>query len=218
MDEQGRSTLSADESGRILDRLAGLEKVISQKQITNALKVTDKQSVRRCRLTNEMMMWVVLAMGLFTELPIRQVFKACRRLRQGELSPCRSALCVARQRLGSQPLVALFESVVRPMATEQTPGAFYRGMRKVAIDGTVMDVPDCEAHQHLGRSSGSRGEAAFPQLRKVSLVELGTHIEFAFVSGGWKDSEKKQVEGLWAAIPDDSKETNSIWVVRATIE
>ena len=204
MDEQGRSTLSADESGRILDRLAGLEKVISQKQITNALKVTDKQSVRRCRLTNEMMMWVVLAMGLFTELPIRQVFKACRRLRQGEPSPCRSALCVARQRLGSQPLVALFESVVRPMATEQTPGAFYRGMRKVAIDGTVMDVPDCEAHQHLGRSSGSRGEAAFPQLRKVSLVELGTHIEFAFVSGGWKDSEKKQVEGLWAAIPDDA--------------
>ena len=204
MDEQGRSTLSADESGRILDRLAGLEKVISQEQITNALNATDKQSVRRCRLTNEIMMWVVLAMGLFTELPIRQVFKACRRLRQGEPSPCRSALCVARQRLGSQPLVALFESVVRPMATEQTPGAFYKGMRKVAIDGTVMDVPDCEAHQHLGRSSGSRGEAAFPQLRKVSLVELGTHIEFAFVYGGWKDSEKKQVKELWAAIPDDA--------------
>ena len=101
-------------------------------------------------------------------------------------------------------LVALFESVVRPMATEQTPGAFYKGMRKVAIDGTVMDVPDCEAHQHLGRSSGSRGEAAFPQLRKVSLVELGTHIEFAFVYGGWNDSEKKQVKGLWAAIPDDA--------------
>ena len=75
-----------------------------------------------------------------------------------------------------QALVALFESVVRPMATEQTPGAFYKGMRKVAIDGTVMDVPDCEAHQHLGRASGGKGEGPFPQLRKVSLVELVTHI------------------------------------------
>jgi len=81
MDEQGRSTFSEDQNGRILDRLAGLEKVISQEQITNALKVTNKQSVRRCKLTNEIMILVVLAMGLFTELPIRQVFKASRKIR-----------------------------------------------------------------------------------------------------------------------------------------
>src|SRR6186997_1281085 len=98
MDEQGRSTLSEDGNGRILDRLAGLEKVIPQEEITSALNATGKQSVRRCRLTNEIMIWVVLAMGLLTELPIRQVFKACRRLRSGESSPCRSALCIARQR------------------------------------------------------------------------------------------------------------------------
>lgn len=203
MDEQGRSTFSEDQNGRILDRLAGLEKVISQEQITNALKAADKQSVRRCKLTHEIMILVVLAMGLFTELPIRQVFKACRKIRKGEASPCRSALCMARQRLGSEPLVALYKSVVKPMATEQTPGAFYKGMRKVAIDGTVMDVADCDAHRHLGRSSGSKGEGPFPQLRKVSLVELGTHIEFAFVYGGWKDSERKLVKHLWDSIPAD---------------
>jgi hypothetical protein len=150
------------------------------------------------------MIWVVLAMGLFTEMPIRQVFKVSRRLRMGEVSPARSSLCMARQRLGSEPLVELHRLVVKPMATEQTPGAFYRGMRKVAFDGTVEDVPDCEAHQHLGRSSGSRGEGPFPQVRKVSLLELGTHIEFAFAYGGWKDSEKKLVEQLWDAIPEDA--------------
>ncbi len=204
MDEQGRSTFSEDQNGRILDRLAGLEKVISPEQITNALKAADKQSVRRCKLTYEIMILVVLAMGLFTELPIRQVFKACRKIRKGEASPCRSALCMARQRLGSEPLVALYKSVVKPMATKQTPGAFYKGMRKVAIDGTVMDVADCDAHQHLGRSSGSKGEGPFPQLRKVSLVELGTHIEFAFVYGGWKDSERKLVKDLRDSIPADA--------------
>lgn len=82
---------------------------------------------------------------------------------------------MARQRLGIAPLVELYRLVVKPMATERTIGAFYRGMRKVGIDGTVLDIPDCETHQHFGRSSGSRGEGAFPQIRKVSVVELGTH-------------------------------------------
>ena len=203
MVEQGRSSLRANEQGRILDRLAGMEEIIAPELVTQALIAAKKRSSRRCSLPNEIMIWVVAAMGLFTEMPIRQVFKACRRLRKGEKSPGRSTLCMARQRLGSQPLVELYRLVVKPMATKQTPGAFYHGMRKVGIDGTVFDVPDCDAHQHLGRSSGSRGEGPFPQVRKVSLVELGTHIEFAFVYGGWKDSEKKQVEQLWDAIPTD---------------
>ncbi|MCC7333844.1 MAG: hypothetical protein IT422_02035 [Pirellulaceae bacterium] len=45
-------------------------------------------------------------------------------VRDGEDSPARSSLCVARQRLGSEPLVALHKLVVRPLATPQTPGAF----------------------------------------------------------------------------------------------
>ena len=204
MFEQGCSRLPADESGRILDRLTGLEKCIAPELVTQALASTGKQSRRKCSLTNEVMMWVVLAMGLFTEMPIRQVFKASRKLRKGETSPARSSLCMARQRLGSEPLAELYRLVVKPRATEQTPGAFYRGMRKVAIDGTVLEVADCEAHQHLGRSSGSRGEGPFPQVRKVSLVELGTHIEFAFVAGGWKDSERTLVEQLWDSIPEDA--------------
>ena len=191
-------------SGRIVDRLAGLEEIIAPELVAAALQATGKQSTRRCGLSNEIMVWVVLAMGLFTEMPIRQVFKASRRLRMGEQSPARSSLCVARQRLGSEPLAELFRLVVKPIATEQTPGAFFKGMRKVGIDGTVLDAPDCKAHQHLGRSSGSRGEGPFPQVRKVSLVELGTHIEFDFVYGGWGCSEKKLVEQLWDSIPKDA--------------
>jgi hypothetical protein len=201
MSEQGSSGLSSEVNGHILDRIAGLEKIIAPELVRQALATTGKQVTRECKLNNEVMAWVVLSMGLFTELPIRQVFKACRRLRQGERTPARSSLCMARQRLGSEPLAALHQLVVRPLATPRTLGAFYRGMRKVGIDGTVLDVPDCQEHQHWGRSSGSRGEGAFPQIRKVSLVELGTHIELAFVIGGWRDAEKKLVEQLWKHIP-----------------
>ena len=204
MVEQGRSRLSANQNGRILDRLEGLEKIVLPELVEQALVATDKKSKRQLTLCNEIMIWVVLAMGLFTEMPIRQVFKACRRLRKGEESPARSSLCVARQRLGSEPLAELHRLLVKPMATEQTPGAFYRGMRRVGIDGTILDAPECDAHQHFGRSSGSKGDGPFPQVRKVSLVELGTHIEFAFVYGGWKDAERKLVEQLWDAIPKDA--------------
>ena len=204
MDGQGCSDPVSKISPRILDRIAGLEKIITPALIDRALAMTGKQTKRDCTLSNRVMILVVLALGLFTELPIRMVYKACRRLRHGESSPARSSLCMARQRLGSEPLVALHQLVVRPLATPETPGAFYRGLRKVAIDGTVLDVPDCDAHQHLGRSSGSRGKGTFPQIRKVSLVELGTHIEFAFVFGGWKDHEKNLAKQLWPHIPVDA--------------
>jgi Insertion element 4 transposase N-terminal/Transposase DDE domain len=196
---QGHCTLTPDEAGRILDRLAGLEQVIRPDDIQQALAATGRVNSRMCRLTHEVMLWVVLAMGLFTDLPIRQVFKHARRLRHGEDSPHRSSLCVARQRLGVEPVRHLFDQVVRPLARPETPGAFYRGLRLMGIDGTVLDVPDSEANAAaFGRpSAGPRGDGAFPQIRKLSLVELGTHIEVALVVESSSCGEQTMVEGLF---------------------
>jgi hypothetical protein len=141
---------------------------------------------------------VVLAMGLLTDLPIRQVFKHARRLRLGEESPGRSNLCMARRRLGVAPLRNLFERVVRPLGRPETPGAFYHGLRLMAIDGVVLDVPDSSANAAaFGRpSAGPRGDGAFPQVRKLSLVELGTHVEVAFVVKPCHSDERAMVAGL----------------------
>jgi len=205
MRRKGCSTLSADDAGRVLDRLAGLESIVSPSLIRQALQECARINERSCRLTHEVMLWVVLAMGLLTDLPIRQVFKWARRLRPTEKSPCRSSLCEARQRLGVEPVARLHELVVRPLATPETPGAFYKQFRWMAIDGTVLDVPESEANaQAFERSKGSRGEAAFPQVRKVSLVELGTHVEVALVIGGWQDSEQSLTPLLWDHIPADA--------------
>lgn len=206
MDEQGRSTLAPDGSGRVLDRLAGLEQVISNESIRQALLATGRVGQRACRLTYEVTLWVVLAMGILTDLPIRQVFKHARRLRVGEESPHRSSLCVARQRLGVAPVRHLFQTNVRPLAQPDTPGAFYRGFRLVAIDGVVYNTPDTEANEKaFGRpSAGDRGMGAFPQLRKVSLVEVGTHVELAFVLKRLACGETTAMEGLWRHIPADA--------------
>ena len=103
MDEE-LGLLPAGEAGRVLDRLLLLEQVIGPEHVRQALEDTGCFDHRRCRLTREVIFWVVLAMGLLTDLPIRQVFKYARRLRPGEATPHRSSLCLARQRLGLAPL------------------------------------------------------------------------------------------------------------------
>jgi len=190
------------EATTLLDRLEGLSKVIPPDVFEQALAESGRAEQRACRLSHRVMLWVVLAMGVLTHLPLRQVFKHARRLRPGERTPSRGNLCEARQRLGVEPVRRVFDQVVRPLATPLTPGAFYKGLRLMGIDGTVQDAPDTPANAaRFGRSSGGRGDGAFPQVRKVSLVELGTHVEVAVAFGGWQDSEQRLVAGLWDKIP-----------------
>jgi hypothetical protein len=202
---QGCCVAHPQDAGDILDRLEGLSKVIPPEIIEQALLESGRGQQKACRLSHRVMLWIVLAMGVLTHLPIRQVFKHARRMRLGERTPSRSNLCEGRQRLGAAPVRRVFDLVVRPLATPQTPGAFYKGLRLMGIDGTVEDAPDTPANaERFDRSSGSRGEGAFPQVRKVSLVELGTHVEVALAFGGWQDSEQKLVAQLWDKLPADA--------------
>src|SRR5947208_16994269 len=123
--ERPQCSLPVSEAGRVLDRLLLLEKVIGPEGVEQALTDTACFDSRACVLTREVIFWVVLAMGIWTDLPIRQVFKAARRLQPGEATPHRSSLCVARQPPGLAPVRRLFQRTVRPLATRQTPGAFY---------------------------------------------------------------------------------------------
>ena len=97
---QGCCVLPPDDQGRVCDRLAGLEQVIDLETIRQVLQERGRLNPRACKLPHEVVLWVVLAMGIFTNVPIRQVFKRTRFARAGEDSPCRSSLCHARQRLG----------------------------------------------------------------------------------------------------------------------
>jgi hypothetical protein len=195
---RGHCTLPADDAGRILDRLAGLEQIIRPDDVRQALQATGRISTRSCALTYEIILWVVLAMGILTDLPIRQVFKHARKLRLGEESPGRSNLCMARRRLGVAPVRHLFSQVVHPLARPETPGAFYHGLRLMGLDGTTYDVPDSEANAAAFSrpSAGPRGAGAFPQVKKLSLVELGTHVEVGLVVKHGHSSERAMVEAL----------------------
>ena len=101
---------------------------------------------------------------------------------------------------GAEPLRALFAAVCTPMATETTAGAFYRGWRLVAVDGTTFDVPDSVANVgYFGRPGSPRGEGAgaFPQVRVAGLGECGTHAIFAAEMGRWRCMRPSWPGGCW---------------------
>ena len=99
--------------------------------------------------------------------------------------PSKSAIFQARDRLGAEPVKALFDRVAAPLATDETPGAWLVGRRLVALDGTCLDVADSDVNdEHFGRPGVNRGErSAFPQARLVGLVECATHAIFEAVVG-----------------------------------
>jgi hypothetical protein len=75
-------------------------------------------------------------------------------------------------------MTRLFEMVAKPLATILTPVTFLGELRIMAIDGTVMDVPDTEKNVRVFGYPGSpKGTyPAFPKTRLVFLVEAGTHL------------------------------------------
>ena len=71
----------------------------------------------------------------------------------------------------------LAEQAIRLQGKPTTPGAFYRGMRTMALDGFVVDVPDTPANERaFGRPGSGRAPAAFPQARVLALCETGSHV------------------------------------------
>jgi hypothetical protein len=159
-----------------LERIKALQSIVGRKRLKEILEICDRGCLRRRRLPNGFMVWFVLAMGLFCRDGYVQVFRWLKRFGK-DRPPSRSALCQARQRLGIRPLSMLVEAVVQLLGTSSTPGAFYQGMRLMAIDGTVFDVPDTARNAWaFGRPGGGRAPGAFPQVRVLSLCEVGSHV------------------------------------------
>lgn len=54
--------------------------------------------------------------------------------------PSKSGIFQARERLGAEPVEALFRRVAHPLAQRATAGSCVAGRRLVAIDGTCLDT------------------------------------------------------------------------------
>lgn len=163
-----------------------IEAVITPEMIEKALKESNSFESRQRKLTSSLVVCLVIAMSYWSSDSMTTVLKNLvnglnrqwTKLGQSWKTPVSSSITEARQRLGCQAMSQLFNSIVRPLATEETPGAFLGGLRVMAVDGTVLDIPDSQANARVFGYPGSRKgtRAAFPKVRVVLLIEAGTHL------------------------------------------
>lgn len=177
--------------------LGALVKNIPMDAVQRSLEATARQSQRQRDLPAHVMMYYVIALGLFRSEETREVLRlllegARSLLGWAQLKTAgRPAISRARQRLGSEPLRHLYAQVVRPIATEETRGAWYREWRTVALDGTTLETADTDENEKaFARPYSERGQSATPRIRVVGLVETGTHVLFAAELSDYRTAEK----------------------------
>lgn len=158
------------------ERVQALKRIVGQKSIEKAC-LPSACKHRHCRrLPRWFVVWFVIALALFGRDSYQQVFRWLHRFRPRG-TPGRSTLCEARKSVGVAPLRRLAEAVIELLAQPDTPRTHYAGLRLMALDSFVVDVPDTPANERaFGRPQSGRAPGAFPQARVLSLCEIGTHV------------------------------------------
>jgi hypothetical protein len=187
--------------------LEALDTAVPAHVIAQVLHDTRATGKRVRYLPGRVTVLLVLAMGLWPTVALRDclrnLIEGCRQgwHRLEEKVPVRSAISAARDRLGVRPLRNLFRAVVRPLATPNTKGAFYKGFRLVAFDGSTLNVPDTQENDRVfGRPGSGRGRAAFPKVRLVWLMEAATRAALDFIALPYRVAEQTGVRRLFRSL------------------
>jgi hypothetical protein len=174
--------------------------------VDDVLRQTHRAGRRARLLPGRVTVYFVLALCLFCEEAYEEVMrKLVNGLKfLGNWSdswwvPTSSAMTQARTRLGVEPLAELFDRVAVPMARPGTVGAWFHGLRVMAVDGVLFDVPDTPDNAaEFAKASNGSGPGPFPQVRLVALAESGTH---AIVAAAF-DSRTVDERALFARLID----------------
>ena len=198
------------EGARLSDFVAVgvLAKAVPLDSVLSVLKRLGRASRRERELPAHVVVYYVMAIGLYMQSSCREVLRCLLEGLQWLLGPDvgyriagDSGISQARQRLGWEPLQQLQDELIRPIATEQTRGAWYRRWRLVSLDGSTLEVPDTHRNSEaFGRPQNQKGTGGYPQIRFVSLLENGTHVLFGSRLGGYRTSEVALAEQVLPAL------------------
>ncbi|AXB44279.1 hypothetical protein A4R43_21620 [Amycolatopsis albispora] len=122
---------------------------------------------------------------------------------RGYRVPTTGSIGDARRRLGAGPMETVARAVMKPVAQQETRGAWYREWLLTAVDGTTFTVPDTEDNEReFGRPGSGRGEGrtAYPQIQAACLVEVGTHAVFDARMDAYAAGEAMLIEEMFPSL------------------
>lgn len=191
-------TLALGGAIRIADYLSLglLARLVPPDWVDQALTEHGRHSQRQRDLPAQAVAYYVMALSLYrginTEEVLRVVTEGMEYLGANAIrrEVGKSAISAARTRLGAGVMQSIARRALVPLATQATPGAFYRGLRLVSLDGSGVEVADEAANRDaFGVPGTQQGRTGYPQLRFVGLLENGTHVLFGVALGGYRESE-----------------------------
>ncbi|MEH0933530.1 IS4 family transposase [Micromonospora sp. CPCC 205558] len=182
--------------------LGELTRLVPFEMVDDVLAMTRRTESRVRLLPARVVMYVLLAGCLFAELGYLQVWSKLTSGLSGLplVAPSGSALRQARQRLGPQPVRALFDVLRGPAATSAAQTR-WRGLLLAVIDGTFLTVADSPATtSRYAKQRCNNGSSGYPQLRLSALLSCGTRsvIDAVFdpVSVGELDQARQLARSL----------------------
>ncbi len=187
-----------------LDRLA---RHVPEEWIEEALDASGVATIRRRRIPAERVVWLVVGMALFRDLPIEEVLKRLQVALPSKNGkpPAKSGVAQARQRVGPDAIRYLFERTAKRWAERSADRYRWRGLALWAVDGTSFRVPDSEENRaHFGGRSNQRSDSGYPIARVVTLMAVRSHLLGAARIAPYNTSELALAADLWAEIPNDS--------------
>jgi hypothetical protein len=180
-----------------------LTRIVPFEMVDAALAETRAVQRRLRSLPSRVVVYLLLAAGLFAELGYGLVWARMTAGLDGlaVAGPAPSALAAARRRVGVAPLRALFDLLRGPAAGLSRTGVYWRGRLVCALDGTMMCCPDTAANLAVyRRGGGNHGGTGYPMVRLLALVACGTRTIIAATFGTDQVGETSYVQDLLAAL------------------
>jgi hypothetical protein len=180
-----------------------LTRIVPFEMVDAALAETRTVQQRVRALPSRVVVYLLLAGGLFAEIGYSQVWARMTAGLDGldVACPGASALAAARRRIGVSPLRALFDLLRGPAAGLSQTGVYWRGRLVCAIDGTILCCPDTAANLAVyHRGGGYQGGTGYPMVRLLALVACGTRTIIDVTFGTDRVGETRYAHDLLGAV------------------
>jgi hypothetical protein len=198
-----RKQLEFEKNAFVVEAIA---KELKPEWVQETLRECGRESLRERLLPASFIVWFVILLGLFRRISYANLLWKLKdswwtRQHWPDDPPTTTAVTKARDRLGVEPMKKLYERCAREW-TASSSGLVFHNRRVFAFDGSTYKTPDSlENDRGFGRPGASRGRTAYPQMRAVTLTDVGTRIRLAERHGPYRSSEISLARQLLPDIP-----------------
>ena len=172
--------------------------------VRESLKATTGFGKRNRTLTREFVVYLTIFLCIFkdvaTDEVLRHLFEGLESLFEGKdvLRASDAAISKARLAVGEDPMRHLFRTQCRPLCRGNDKYAFYKGMRKLAIDASEFYLQCTE--DVLAEFPTCEGDAKNPQncskIKFGAVMETGSHAYIDAEYGTVLNSEQDFADAL----------------------